>query len=121
MSEVTVSSAATGGQEERKGGLSRYWYLPRPVKVLFIGGSLAAMIFFILFWFSIPIFGEVLTSTRYYLILYATLGFNILIGVGATKGQKRRAPPWYDYLLACILWGIIIYFLIHHHEIGNNW
>ena len=120
LAENRVATADTGGTEEPKSGLSRYWYLPRPMKVIFIGGSMAAMIFFILFWFSIPIFGEVLTSTRYYFILYATLGFNIFIGVGATKAQKRRAPPWFDYVLASILWGIIIYFLIHHHEIGNK-
>jgi len=100
--------------------LSRYWYLPRPMKVLFIGGSLAAMIFFILFWFAVPIFGEVLSSVRYYFILYATLGFNIFIGLGATKAQKKRAPPWYDYLLAFTLWGIIIYFLINHHAISSK-
>ena len=118
--EGQVQSADLSGTGERKGGLSRYWYLPRPMKILFIGGSLAAMIFFILFWFSIPIFGEVLTSTRYYFILYATLGFNIFIGVGATKAQKKRSPPWYDYVLAFTLWGIIVYFLINHHEIGNK-
>ncbi|MEW6142445.1 MAG: TRAP transporter fused permease subunit [Chloroflexota bacterium] len=108
------------GEEQRKGGLSRYWLMPLPFKIIFITSSLAALVIFILFWFSIPVFGNVLTGVWYYYILYATLGFNIFLGVGATKAQKRVAPRWYDYLLGAILWGIIIYCLINHEAIGNN-
>ena len=81
---------------------------------------MVAMVLFILFWFSVPIFGTILTSTFYYYLLYATLCFNIFIGVGATKSQKKCAPPWYDYALACLMWLIIIYFLINHDAIGNK-
>jgi len=94
--------------------------MPLPFKIIFIGSSLAALVIFILFWFSIPVFGEVLTGVWYYYILFATLGFNIFLGIGATRAQRRIAPPWYDYALAFLIWGILIYFLINHEAIGNN-
>lgn len=116
---VRAQSDAAGVQQQ-KGGLSRYWLMPLPFKIIFIASALTAMVIFILFWFSIPVFGNILTGVWYYYILYATLGFNIFLGVGATKSQKRMSPRWYDYLLGSILWGIIIYCLINHEAIGNN-
>jgi len=122
MSEVISSSPPEGkpGQAEkpRKAGLSRYWFLPVPIKIIFIGCAIAALILFILFWFSVPIGGKVLSGTFYYYLLYATLGFNVFMGLGATKAQKTQAPPWFDYVMAFTLWGIILFFLFNHEVIA---
>jgi len=108
--------------EARRGGLSRYYHMPAPVKVIFLVGPMVAITLFILHWFSVSIFGEVLASTRYYYLLYAALGFNVLIGLGATAKQRNMSPRWFDYAGAIILWGIIIYFLCNSDEItGRAW
>lgn len=104
--------------QTKKSGLSRYWFMPRPIKILFVGSSLVAVILFIYFWFAIPIAGKVLSGTFYYYTLYAVLGFNVYMGLGATKAQKKRAPPWFDYILAFTLWGIIVFLLFNNEAIA---
>ena len=98
-----MSEAITAPLGEKKHGLSRYHYMPRPVKIIFLLGPVVAIILFILHWFSVPIGGEVLASARYYYLIFAALGFNIFIGLGATPKQRLQAPPWYDYILATLL------------------
>lgn len=102
----------------RHSGISRYEILPRPIQFIFLSGTLLSVILFILYWYSIPIFGEVLTGTRYYYLLYASLGFNIFMGLGATSALKRKAPRWFDYILSFTVWGIIIFCLLHSDDIG---
>jgi TRAP transporter 4TM/12TM fusion protein len=109
-------------ESPKKAGLSRYWFLPWPLKILFIGCAVVALVVFMLFWFSVPIGGRVLTGTFYYYLLYATLGFNVFIGLGATKAQKMKSPPWFDYVLAFALWGAMIFFLANHEAIAvRSW
>ncbi|MCX8126923.1 MAG: hypothetical protein N3E40_07315, partial [Dehalococcoidia bacterium] len=54
---------------EQKRGLSRYASMPLPIKVIFLVGPVVATAFFIIHWFSIPVFGSVLSSTPYYYLL----------------------------------------------------
>ncbi len=110
------------GTGEVKHGLSRYHYMPWPIKAVFLLGPVAAVILFILHWFAVPVGGEVLASARYYYLIFAALGFNIFIGLGATRRRRHQAPPWYDYLLAAMFWGCIIYFEINFRSIDvGNW
>lgn len=107
---------------ERRQGLSRYDLMPLPVKVLFLAGPVVATIFFILHWFSVPVFGTILSSTPYYYLLLTVLAFNIFMGLGAPGSHKRQAPPWYDYVLAVATFGCMVYFLINSSEIAaRNW
>jgi TRAP transporter 4TM/12TM fusion protein len=111
-----------GGEVRTGGGLSRYYYMPRPIKAIFILAPVVAIGLFIVHWFSIPIFGHVLAGTIYSYLLYAILGFNIFMGLGASRKLNHRAPPWYDYVLAFTLWGIIVFFLFNADEIAyHNW
>ena len=106
----------------RPGGLSRYHHMPPVVKAIFILAPIAATALFLLHWFSIPVFGNVLAGTVYYYLLYAILGFNVFMGLGASRKLNNQAPPWYDYILALTLWGIIIFFLLNADEIAaHNW
>ncbi|AKG53946.1 hypothetical protein DGWBC_1299 [Dehalogenimonas sp. WBC-2] len=96
--------------------------MPLPVKVIFLLAPVVAVVLFIFHWFSIPIFGKVMAGTVYYYLLYAILGFNIFMGLGASRKLNRQAPPWYDYILAFILWGVIVFFLFNADEIAyRNW
>ncbi|MEW6142323.1 MAG: TRAP transporter fused permease subunit [Chloroflexota bacterium] len=98
--------------------MSRYRFMPWPVKIVFIGGTIAALILYVFHWFGIPVAGNLLSGTFYAFLLYAVLGFNVFMGLGATKATKMKAPPWYDYVLSFILWGIIIFMLINSQAIS---
>ena len=102
------------------GGMSRYRFMPRPVKAVFLAGTAAALVLYVLHWFGVPIGGRMLSGTFYAFLLYAVLGFNILMGLGATRAAKMKAPPWYDYLLSLVLWGICLYLLVNHEVIASR-
>ena len=125
MTSSKATAKATASRDTappRPGGLSRYYYMPRWVKAIFLLAPVAAVALFVFHWFSIPIFGEILAGTSYYYLLYAILGFNIFMGLGASRKLNHRSPPWYDYLLAFTLWGIIVFFLFNVNEIAyHNW
>jgi TRAP transporter 4TM/12TM fusion protein len=96
--------------------------MPLPIKVIFITGPVLSVIMFVIHHFSIPVFGQLLASTPYYYALFASLAFNVFVGLGATRKQKLRAPPWYDYVLAFTFLGCMLYFLANSAEIGaRNW
>ena len=96
----TNTTSAKSAERERQRGLSRYHLMPLPIKVIFITGPVLSVIMFVIHHFSIPVFGQLLASTPYYYALFASLAFNVFVGLGATRKQKLRAPPWYDYVLA---------------------
>ena len=103
-------------------GLGRYRYLPKPVKAVYLAAPLVALGLFIIHWFSIPVFGQVLAGIPYYYLMYAVLGVNVFLGLGATRKDKRRAPPWYDYALVALLWVLIGFFLLNADDIAyHNW
>jgi len=102
--------------------LSRYNLLPKPVKAIYLLVPLIAVTMFVLHWFSIPVFGHVLAGTIYYYLIYALLGLNIFIGLGANRKQNRQTTPWYDYMAAITLVGIIVFFICNSREITyRNW
>lgn len=103
---------------EKKRGLSRYYFLPWPMKVVFVMGPIIALVLFILHWFSVPVFGRVLASTFYFYCIYSALVFNVFMGLGATRKQKMQAPPWFDYVLAFLFLGCMVYFLFNADTIG---
>jgi TRAP transporter 4TM/12TM fusion protein len=105
---------------EKKRGLSRYYFLPWPMKIIFVLGPIIAMILFILHWFSVPVFGRVLASTFYFYCIYSALVFNVFMGLGATRKQKMQAPPWFDYVLGFLFLGCNIYFLINADIINDG-
>jgi len=107
---------------EKRRGLSRYYFMPRPVKVLFLLGPVVSVILFVLHFFAIPVFGQLLASTPYYLALFTFLALNVFIGIGATHKLRMRPPAWYDYALTALFVGCLGYFLANSGEIGaRNW
>ncbi|MEW6142734.1 MAG: TRAP transporter fused permease subunit [Chloroflexota bacterium] len=118
----TTSSGSKPMEMERQRGLSRYHFMPLPIKVIFIAGPIVSVTMFILHYFSIPVFGQLLASTLYYYALFASLAFNVFVGLAATPKDRLRPPPWYDYVLAFLFMGCMLYFLANSAEIGaRNW
>ena len=107
-------------REAQTRGLSitRYQFFPTPLKILYLGTTLAAIVLFVLYWLAIPVGGKVISGTTYYYLLFAILGFNVFIGLGAGKKKKNGAPPWYDYLLSLLLPAILFFFLSYSNEIS---
>ncbi|MFP4642113.1 MAG: TRAP transporter permease [Dehalococcoidia bacterium] len=106
--------------EGRPSGLSitRYRHLPAPVRAIYLGTTLAAIVLFVLYWLAIPVGGKVISGTTYFYLLFAILGFNVFIGLGASRKSRGYAPPWYDYLLSLLLPAILFFFLSHSNEIS---
>jgi TRAP-type uncharacterized transport system fused permease subunit len=105
-----------------KRGPGRYYYLPKPVKIVYLLAPVAALALFICHWWSIPIFGSVLAGIPYYYLLFAILGTNVFIGLGASSKLNQESPPWYDYALTLALWCVTIFFLLNANEIAyHNW
>jgi TRAP transporter 4TM/12TM fusion protein len=106
--------------EGRTAGLSitRYQFLPAPVKIIYLVTTLAAIVLFVLYWLAIPVFGNVISGTTYFYLLFAILGFNVLIGLGASRKTRASAPPWYDYLLSLLFPAIMSFFLFNSNEIS---
>lgn len=113
MPESTVTKTI-----EPTGGISRYHLMPKPIKLWFIISTMIAMALFIIHFKGIPIFGYVLSGTFYYYLLYTVMVFNVFMGLPATQIQKRRAPPWYDYVMASVLLACVVFFLINSEPIS---
>lgn len=92
------------------------------MKFVYLAVPVLAVTLFILHWFSIPVFGHVFAGTVYYYLIYALLGVNIFIGLGASRKQGQKATPWYDYLAAIALLAILVFFIFNSREIDyHNW
>lgn len=96
--------------KQRKGALSRYDLMPKPVKAIFLSTTVIAIVLFCFHYMGMPIFGYVLSGIPYYYILFSCLGFNVFMGLAVHHYARHKPPPWYDYVLATILVTILIYF-----------
>ncbi len=110
---------ATEGQPSGL-SLTRYRHLPAPVKIIYLGTTLAAIVLFVLYWLAIPVAGKVISGTTYFYLLFAILGFNVFIGLGSSRKSRDYAPPWYDYLLSLLLPATLFFFLSHSNEISTQ-
>jgi TRAP transporter 4TM/12TM fusion protein len=98
--------------------LTRYRYLPAPVKVIYLAATLAAIVLFVVYRLAIPLGGEVIGGTTYSYLLFALLGFNVFVGLGAGRRRRGGAPPWYDYVLSFFTSAVLLFFLFHSSEIS---
>ncbi|MCX8126316.1 MAG: TRAP transporter large permease subunit, partial [Dehalococcoidia bacterium] len=104
--------------QHRKGALSRYALMPRPIKIIFLSTTVIAIVLFCFHYMGVPIFGYVLSGIPYYYILFSCLGFNVFMGLAVSHYARHKAPPWYDYVLATILVTILIYFTFNANVIA---
>jgi len=132
MSEIDIelenapqTKLAPSESSKRKGTMSRYYLMPRPIKVLFLVSCVSCIVLFFLYmkglslklpWSDGP--GLVLSGAYYFYLLYCLLVGNIYLGLGATRKQRGKAPPWYDYLLSVILLSAFIWLFINVKSIA---
>lgn len=122
LSAATQTPIQAENQTNTPCRLSRYHQLPPVFKFIFLMVPFISVMLFVLHWFSVPVFGYVLAGTTYYYLIYALLGLNIFLGLGATRRQGRLRPPWFDYILAGVLVAIIAFFIANSREIDyRNW
>jgi TRAP transporter 4TM/12TM fusion protein len=112
--------AAESAKATEGNSLGRYRFLPWPMKIVYLLAPVAATLLFIVHWRSIPIFGHVLAGIPYYYLLYAILGINVFMGLGASSKASKKAPPWYDYVLTLALWAVTIFFLVNSNDIAYH-
>jgi len=108
------SSAVSGGE------ISRYASLPLPIKIIclvLIASGLGLFIFYIFAWTP---GGWVLGSIMYYYLLYTCFATCAFLMMPARKKDKNRIP-WYDLVLAALVFGFFIYSASRALSIDIGW
>jgi len=106
------SSAISGGE------LTRYASLPQPLKIIclvLIASGLGLFIFYIFAWTP---GGLVLGSIMYYYLLYTCFSTCVFLMMPARKKDRNRIP-WYDLVLASLVFGIFIYCVVNYWGISQ--
>jgi len=102
--------------------MSRYDILHGPLKVIAYILPVIGLILFIMYVFGWSIGGWVLENMRYYYLLYALFGAAAYLTIPIRKTPKHFARvPWYDILLAAVLFGICFYYSFLHESIQMGW
>jgi len=97
-------------------GITRYQFLPKPLKGITIALTVTGLGFFILYIWSWSIRGWVLESNMFYYILYACFSTSVFLNMPMRKKDRNRVP-WYDLVLATTIFGIAAYFVANAWEI----
>ena len=88
--------------------VTRYESLPKALKVICLLLWAIGIGLFIIFAFAWSIRGWVLEDVMYYYLLYATFSTCVFLTMPARKKDRTRVP-WYDLVLAALVFGICIY------------
>ena len=103
---------ARGSSESPRGrggiGQSRYESLPLPLKIFCVVAFVIAIAMFCMYLFSWSIGGWILEGTLYYYLLFACLAPCVFLFLPARKRDRGRVP-WYDIVLAALMFGSFIY------------
>jgi len=101
--------------------ITRYDSLPKLLKLIVIVLTIFGIGIFILYIFMWSIGGWVLTGFMYYYLLYVTFFTCVFLTLPMRKKDRNRVP-WYDLILAALVFGIFSYFAINAREIqGIGW
>jgi len=103
-----------------KTNLTRYESLPNLLKVVVVALTSIGIGLFIFYTYGWSIKGWVLDSTMYYYLLYVCFATSVFLTMSARR-KDRNKVPWYDLILAAIVFGICVYFVAKSasiHRIG---
>ena len=104
-------SMADMSMDAVRGGMSRYQYVPLPLKIIVIILSSFSIVLFMFYNFGWNIRGWLFDPAKYYYLLYACLFSCVFVMLPFRKKQKHiRHVPWYDIALAVVVFGICLYF-----------
>jgi TRAP transporter 4TM/12TM fusion protein len=100
--------------------INRYRSLPKPIKVVSLVLPAIGLALFIFYLFSWSISGWILESYPYYYLLYATFGTCVFLTMPARRKDATRVP-WYDFLIAVLLFSICFYYSFQTKSIMGGW
>jgi len=97
-------------------GMSRFKYLPLPAKLVVYILFAAGIVFFLIYAWGWSIGDWVLESTLYYYLLYLCFSTCVFLIMPARRKDRQRLP-WYDVVLATLIFGILMYFVANTRNI----
>jgi TRAP transporter 4TM/12TM fusion protein len=101
---------------------TRFQYMPKPVKIIYLTLISIGIILFIMWIFGIELFGYVFSTTEYYYLIFTCFTFGVFVAIPATKSQKNRTSlPWYDIVIGTGGSGLAIFFFTKAASIDLGW
>ena len=82
--------------------------------IIFLLLSVSGILLSISYIFGIQIIGRVLLDVEYYWLFIAIFSAAVFISLPATK--RTGAPPWYDLVLAAVIFSICVYFFTNARD-----
>jgi TRAP transporter 4TM/12TM fusion protein len=96
--------------------ITRYDSLPKPLKPVVIILTIFGIGIFLVYIFSWSIGGFSLTPYMYYYLLYFAFFTCVFLTLPMRKKDRNRLP-WYDLILAALVFGIFCYLAVNGREI----
>ncbi len=84
--------------------------------ILFLILSTAGILLSVSYIFGIQIFGRVLLNIEYYWLFIAIFSATVFIAMPGRKKARSKSPPWYDLVLAAVIFSICIYFFLNAQD-----
>jgi len=98
--------------------ITRYESLPQPLKIICLVLFAIGIGLFIFYIFAWSIQGRTLEFMPYYYMLFACFSTCVFLTMPGRKKDKKRIL-WYDLILAALVFGICIYFVLNAWRIVN--
>ena len=98
--------------------VGRYENLPAWIKILFVVLSTLGTGLFIYSVFGWSVGGYVFVDVAYYFLLVALFGSTVFLILPFRRGNKKGRVPWYDFVMAGVLFGISFYCFLNGFEIS---
>jgi TRAP transporter 4TM/12TM fusion protein len=99
--------------------VNRFQVLPFWMKVICVALFIAGLGAFLMYVFSVSIGQWTMPPVMYYYILYATFCTAAFLIMPVRKKDRKRLP-WYDVLLAALVFGITVYFATKTWDITHR-
>lgn len=103
--------------------VNRYEKLPKFLKVVCLVLFTVGIGLSVFYLFGFTIFGHVLLTQMYYYLLYACFASTVFLIMPLRRTERHMTKiPWYDLVLAAVVFGSCIYFAMHAWDITRtNW
>jgi len=113
MTEAVVQSIKTD--------IHRYAELPVWLKTICILLFVSGIGLAIFYLFNLRIGSHVMEGTMYYYLLYACFVAPVFLTMPMRRtGRSLKKVPWYDYLMALVLFGCCVYWASQYWEISRS-
>jgi TRAP transporter 4TM/12TM fusion protein len=118
MEKAKDKKAALAIDLSKASAIGRYENLPKPLKIIFLILTTSGLGLFIYQVFGFSIHDFVFIDFAYYYLLVGLFGSAAFLILPFRRGSTEGRVPWYDFVLAGLLFGICFYCYLHGWEIG---